>query len=1015
MRSNLKIEIVSLVLISLTLLPLKTFAQFSVTSLGSDTRIKSCDDFPTIAFNDPIDMSNATDVNNFLLSDISAISTTSFSNGLWNFSTSGANASTFYWMSPVVCGAVPSAGRWGQNYDLDTSKYTSLTMRMNTDKLDVAAGGGIKLIWNRSCDYTLSRTVTTTTPVQTGWHNYQIDLSNIAISSGESSNTSPWSSGSITGFAMMPTQQNGANVNIDYIRLEDPSSCGTLNLNYGAVTQNNNDHFNLYIDDDSDPLNGIHKELITGGAAAGAGSTTLSTLGLAPGSYHVYGFMTADFGWTNRFDPWDMSNDGDILVTAGISGGTFSGGSYSGTSTNTGPSIYLRIPSSGIDTSKFKKLSFKLTRSSSNADVIRLFADRGGNFYDPGSVCSNGICHIDLSAESFWTGTTTSLILQPSASAGTTFSLDWVSLRTDGYVNADPSTDIAVVSSSGALLVNNPPLLDIHSPDLHGGEAIKPWNMNPGDFPVFSNLRADADPNNSGEAYTTFLPDVRKIDGIRGDIFKGTNQKGNDDPVNYSTWPFVQSPITIDASVYKNLCFSELLDHSVDVCLGSIARPIWLNNDNTFTTALAPVTVYNRWGTSRWNEYCMDLTQIGLQDANQEPWTGTIKAFRVDAHEFSKDTCGGDGLPTGNPISVTYYLDYIKLRKDSTSYGTYSLAYDLQDADDNANVTFYYNQSKSTSGGSLIGTVSEGSGSYVWDTSAVQNGTYYIYGVASDGLNSTSHIASGRLVVNNGGLSIPDSPILSLEAPTANQVVCNSLQVKGYALEPDIFEDVAAVEVWVDGNLYNSIFPPYIYSIAAKANYPDKDSSNSGFDQSLDFSSFGAGAHTILIKAVSAHGLISTSSVSVVKQGSGCADPVLDPDPAGSPVTVDVPNTTVTTPAISKLSHSAKGALSITVKNAKESGIACDIALSIGTAANAVNTSVVTYKSVSSSSLNLLAKGRIKINKKSLKKIYFAVTKSCEGYLAATSAAKKLALKTAKGAKTLAALKGLLVKNLRKK
>lgn len=960
----------------LSILPQVAFAQLSIGSPSADTVLKPCDDFPSLVLNNPIDMSDNSDINYFIASDIGLLNGKSFSGG--NFSaTIGGSGAYFYLLSPKVQDSEPSGGRYGENFPIDTSKYTQFVMRMYTDTLD---SGGYRLIWNRGDNYTTSRTITSFNSTKTGWNLYRLNLNGATIA-GDSSNTNPWSSGSITGFAVLPHASTGAAVQVDYIRLEDTSSCGSETISYTATPSGGENYVNLYVDDDNNPLNGYHSSLVTEGSASGADTVSVSTNGLMPGNYKISGFLSGDYATVSRHDPWDFANADDILITGGVTEGVFSGGSFSGTTSSSASAIYLRLASSGIDTSKFNKLTFKLSRSSYSG-LMQLFSDSGGMSIDPNVYHVGGdIYQIDLSGQSWWTGTASSLILRPAVDSGVSFSLDFLALHSQNYMSEESDLTPTIVTAPGELIVNDPPRLAIIKPDKQGGEAIRPWNMNDGDFVLYQNLRSDADPNFSGEKYSGFLPDVRTIDGLRGDFFKGTNNLGVDHSINYSTFPlYNDNPLSINADVYKHLCVKLLNDRDLDVCLGAIVRPYWLNSDSEFTTALAAVTIYDHWSDSRWYEYCFDLKAITLNYSDEEPWEGTKIGFRVDPNEYYRDTCGNDGTPTGNGTSTTYYWDYIKLRKDYAANQQFAIVYSLADSDDVATVNFYYNTTNSTSGGTLINpsAISESAATrtYLWDTSALPANTYYVYGVASDGYNTVSRLADNPVVVTHG-VEPTATPVLALETPSDSMGVCDSLQVKGYALMGDRFEDVATVEVLFDGVLLSSI-QPSVYSPNAKAAYPDLDSSNSGFNSTFDISGYSAGSHTVSVKAYSTDGELASIDRSISKGSSGCPSSVTDPDPQGTPVTIPGNFETtfdITKPVVSKAKISRNGTFSLTAKNLIEDAYSCRVRIEFGSNTKKFNLNTG-YVDVSSSPRTFLAK-KAGIPRAKKGKIYTRVTKAC--------------------------------------
>jgi Bacterial Ig domain len=977
------------------------YADFSFTTPATNTKVKACDDFATQEFNNAWDMSDTADVNNFFPDrDVKNFTNPRFSSGQF-IGTTASTSANFYLFSPAVCGSYPIGGRYGPNYTIDTSKYKKLSVRMYTDASD---SFGIRTIWDRDCNYASSRSITNASPIKVGWNTYTIDLTTIGIDASSSTNTSAWTAGSITGLAILPTTTTGANIHVDYVRLEDPTSCGSTTTTFNATTTGNNNLYSLWLDSDTNPFNGYVKQLSAGATASGTGNANISTEGMAVGNYYALALLDSDFATLELTNPWDMEDSADISVTANVSNGTFSGGAYSGTTSSTTPTIYLKLPDAGIDASKYNKLSFRLTRSDASTGFYAIWPN-GSQYFTTADSVGNDTYQVNLSGVTGWSGTITSLIIRPALASGVNFSLDFVSLRNAGFDTSRSATTLAgsIQTASGFINVNAPPTIEIKQPNLKGGEAFAAWNMNGGDFAQYSNLRADTDTTYSTENYTAYLPDVRSIDGLRGDFFKGTNYDGSFDPVNYSIYPFVSSPQTIDASSYKNLCFKMLTDTAFDLGGGSVARAFWTTDPAiaSFNTSEDIVLIYDGWSGSRWYEYCVDMTKLYLDGLTSASWSGTLSAFRVDAHEFTPST--------------TYYFDYIKLRKDATSKGVYNIVVDLQDSDDTATASLYYTSGNSASGGTLITTLTEGQASYAWDTSGVAAGSYLIYAVTSDGMTSVTRAATGRITISNGGIS-GTAPILSLQAPSEGQAVCSTLQVKGYALQADRLEDVSTVEVYVDGTLFQLI-QPSLYSSAALTAYPSSDSSNSGFNGLFDFSGYANGAHTISVKAISSDGTATTQTFNVTKQSSGCSDPITDSDPSGSPVVIpNVEKPETTNPKIKSIRQDASGNIDLTVTNVGDTE--CSISIYIGQSSDAVTTLAKSFTVTASQARKRTARYRaakIKIKNKSLKKIPFKVTKDCEDYRRATSTVKNLKVTTKKGISTIDALSSKLSSKFRAK
>jgi hypothetical protein len=973
--------------------------QITVTSPSTSVELKPCDDFATQVIGNAWDMNSSTDVNNFFKgNDIQGLGSISFTNGLFS-GVSNSASPLFYLFSPQACGSYPLGGKWGQNYSLNTADYSTLSFKMFIDKADPQ---GLRLIWDRSCNYASTRTVTLPYPTEVGWHTYSVALNSLNIDQGSTSKQ-PWISGSITGFAVLPAVLSGANIKFDWIRLENPNTCEGSSVAYTVSSVGNNDLGSIWIDDDTNPFNGFNK-LITK-ASTGSNEVSYTTLGMAPGEYYVVSHLDSDFRTLEYGNPWDMTESTDVS-TQGIPGASFVNGTLQGVA-SPNQNIYLDVGTSGINASKYSRLSLGLSTSDSSQKVRIIWTNTnnasGFIDLDANNLASANVYQYNLSSLNTWTGTIKELIIQPTIGSAVSFTLDFVSLRKSGY---DLSRDADVLKNSVTvatqkIIVGTPPELTIIEPDERGGEAIRPWNMRSGDMVVYDNLLKGNDPSFPGEKYVSFLPDVRLVDGIRGDFFKGTNDpddRDSDDAVNYSLFPFRSDSFTFSSQSYHNLCFKLLIDRDFDLGLGSVARVIWKAVDGDFKNTEDLALIYDNWKSSRWYEYCADMNKVPLENTSASSWEGEIEAFRVDPHEFR--------------LKTSYYFDSIKLRKDeTTTTGKFEILYNLVDNDSsNAQVSFYYtNNPEAVSGGTLIGTGSKSSRRLTWNTLGVPNGTYYLYGVASDTQNSVTYKAKGPVIVQNGLTKRTATPVLSLASPRQNSTVCETLPVHGYALLSDIYQDVAAVEVLVDGNMLGTIFQnDFIYSPEAILDHPLRDSSNAGFSLGYNISSLSSGEHTVLVRALSTDGLSTEVTRTVTKGQSNCAELPITASPAGTPIAVDdtlleeAEPTSITTPVVRKVSLSKKGLLSITLDKVAEDGFTCDISVNVGAKKNAL--SLANTFTPTQALITLQAKG-ILIQRAKLKQFLLNVTKTC-GSLTATSANRKVRVKNVKG--KIKSIKGLL-------
>ena len=199
-----------------------------------NTSIVPCDDYATKVLHNPWEMSDTADVNYFISNDIVGLTGTSFGSGLFNFTISQVAGSHFYLLTPQINNLEPVGGRWGQNYPIDTSKYKSLTVRMGLD-FDDTSLYGLRAFWHRGklsesgAERTLVKLGTIIT--KPGTRSYTIDLSSLAVFDSNLSSVPGWTSAPVTGFGIYPAVNTGAG-RIDYIRLEDPTTCGSTSVSY---------------------------------------------------------------------------------------------------------------------------------------------------------------------------------------------------------------------------------------------------------------------------------------------------------------------------------------------------------------------------------------------------------------------------------------------------------------------------------------------------------------------------------------------------------------------------------------------------------------------------------------------------------------------------------------------------------------------------------------------------------------------------------------------------------------
>jgi hypothetical protein len=234
-----------------------------------------------------------------------------------------------------------------------------------------------------------------------------------------------------------------------------------------------------------------------------------------------------------------------------------------------------------------------------------------------------------------------------------------------------------------------------------------------------------------------------------GGIYTGTSTSG--DPM---LWLHLTSPI--DSSKYRYATFRYWLEGIQNIGGGWITRFIWYTQGaGTDDVTLRDTIIYEGWNT-----YSIDLQNAPIEDTSHgPPWGSTFPTvFRFDQNENT----------TGNPW--TFHLDFVTLTADETiKRGTPFPIYYVPTPSSGVTVNFHYSPTPNPSNcaaqpqasryvpssrpyAAFIPLVLRNSAGmakpseinlltgtqWLWDTSAVTPGTYYICGIISDGVMSTS-------------------------------------------------------------------------------------------------------------------------------------------------------------------------------------------------------------------------------------------------------------------------------------
>ena len=318
----------------------------------------------------------------------------------------------------------------------------------------------------------------------------------------------------------------------------------------------------------------------------------------------------------------------------------------------------------------------------------------------------------------------------------------------DYYVAVAPTGTTTFSYSSGFYRVNDAPVLNFSRPSDEGSDqdfitvkCADPWDMaNSQDVehtvnvqnPQFTTISYEDQAGNTHSNKTVYL---------------AQSPSGSGDPIVFFLhFLYRGSLYRIDTNKYHNLVFKMGIWGAQSVNDGSIARVIWRNKNETVENVSEDIII--RHLPDRWvmNKIVCDMKTLPIEEGAGSPshsgWTGEADCFRIDPHEFTE--------------SRAFFFDEIRLTADITADASYTIEWTAADADGTPTVSLYYDTNNSGYDGTLIAgglPAPAGQGSYVWDTSSVAAGKFWVYAVVSDGVNQNRCYARAPVVISHTGSS----------------------------------------------------------------------------------------------------------------------------------------------------------------------------------------------------------------------------------------------------------------------
>ena len=197
----------------------------------------------------------------------------------------------------------------------------------------------------------------------------------------------------------------------------------------------------------------------------------------------------------------------------------------------------------------------------------------------------------------------------------------------------------------------------------------------------------------------------------------------------------------INTSRYRYLTHRMQVDGPVDIANGSVTRIFW--SSSPFAGGAEVTTTRDIVAFAGMRDYTIDLASLsvgvtgGLEPSGtMEPWTTNNKRYlRFDPHEFA--------------AARQFHIDDVKLTAIPESFGTYTIRWAGADADGDATtVNLYLDNDRNPGNGktTIVTGLPIAQASYVWDSSAVPQGTYYIYAEAFDGVNISATYSDAPII-----------------------------------------------------------------------------------------------------------------------------------------------------------------------------------------------------------------------------------------------------------------------------
>ncbi len=530
-----------------------------------------------------------------------------------------------------------------------------------------------------------------------------------------------------------------------------------------------------------------------------------------------------DFATQVLGNAWDMNDAVDIDTqesAAYVSGMTFSGGIFSGSTLIDGAGLFplymgiggtvnlSRGASHPIDTGRYRYVTIKL-RANTAGQAVNVYFYLNGDSTVTNTI---GVSHYHALPTNQWSIVTIDMVtdlfgpvqwtdypqlaglrVDPANGHPVGFDIDWIRLTapvstqntmvqwTDSGAPGGSTYDIAAIDSSGVsyALVNSVSGISYQADMTF---------LAPGQYTIQVTRHATAVSgtatfhiNNPPQIAIT-APSVRGEQSLNFAQTVTGNPWGPMDAAdfsvisnfassNFTTVPnsFYGRPATsdpgwilnlhgntVDTSLYRSLCFKQEVFGSRSV--GAAARVFWGAGNNLTTSQ--PISLDDNLGDTVVSEYCIpDLAAAPLEaNPNGGTWSGTKAVFRIDPDEFTPPG-GCSTMDTCHDVR----LDSVILAPFATANPSYTTTWSLTDpetaAGGSVRLLLNPNRTNDLSQSITIATLPyvTGAQQYRFTTKrTIPNATYYVGVQATDGLNTVLQFSGGPIVLDNTDIIFND-------------------------------------------------------------------------------------------------------------------------------------------------------------------------------------------------------------------------------------------------------------------